>query len=80
MKRIVWSLLFLLAAGLITLRSPALAQDAEQTRLPCTAITPTESCTASPLKRRCAGPRPPPRSRCSYTVTVEPATAISIRA
>ena len=30
MKRIVWSLLFLLAAGLITLRSLALAQDAEQ--------------------------------------------------
>ena len=30
MKRIVWSLLFLLAAGLVTLASPALAQDAAQ--------------------------------------------------
>ena len=30
MKRIVWSLLFLVAAALITLRSLALAQDAEQ--------------------------------------------------
>jgi hypothetical protein len=30
MKRTVWSLLFLVAAGLVTLTSPALAQDAEQ--------------------------------------------------
>ncbi len=56
MKRIVWTLLFLVAAVLITLRSLALAQDSGQIpKLLCTAITPTESCAASPLNRRCAG-------------------------